>query len=165
MKELVADESLSEEARDSARKALEVLVSSQLLDIEQTAAVKKRASALKELESEAQTKVRVAEVEIQEVEAEAQTKRKMAEAKKMLRVAEHFELSQLAEGLSNDVPEWLSEEMAEWLGRHRLQSCATDIARIAGAYVHDRLLVLHIISQTRVVLCMAGRWSRATFST
>ena len=41
MKDLAADESLSEEARDSARKALEVLVSSQLLDIEQAAALKK----------------------------------------------------------------------------------------------------------------------------
>ena len=46
MKELAADESLSEEARESAKKALEVLVSSQLLDIEQ-------AAALKKLESEA----------------------------------------------------------------------------------------------------------------
>ena len=54
MKQLAADESLSEEARESAKKALEVLVSSQLLDIEQAAAHKKRAGELKELESEAQ---------------------------------------------------------------------------------------------------------------
>ena len=54
MKELATDESLSEEARESAKKALEVLVSSQLLDIEQEAALKKRAGALKDLESEAQ---------------------------------------------------------------------------------------------------------------
>ena len=46
MKELAADESLTEDARESAQKALEVLVSSQLLDIEQ-------AAALKKLESEA----------------------------------------------------------------------------------------------------------------
>ena len=53
MKDFAVDESLSEEARDSARKALEVLVSSQLLDIEQAAALKKRTGALQELESEA----------------------------------------------------------------------------------------------------------------
>ena len=51
MKDLAADESLSEEARDSAKKALEVMVSSQLLDIEQAAALKKRAGTLKDLES------------------------------------------------------------------------------------------------------------------
>ena len=50
---------------------------------------------------------------------------KKVEAKKMLQAAEELELSQSAEGLS--------EAMAEWLGRHRLQSCATNIARIAGA--------------------------------
>ena len=34
MKELAVDESVSEEARESAKKAFEVLLSSQLLDIE-----------------------------------------------------------------------------------------------------------------------------------
>ena len=42
LKELAGDESLSEEARDSARKALEVLVSSQLLDLLKGRAVRRR---------------------------------------------------------------------------------------------------------------------------
>ena len=56
MKELAVDESLSEDARESARKAVEVLVASQLLDIEQTAALKK-------LESEAQFVNQQAQIE------------------------------------------------------------------------------------------------------
>ena len=56
MKELAVDENLSEEARASARKALEVLVSSQLLDIEQD-------TALKKLESEAKFASRQAQIE------------------------------------------------------------------------------------------------------
>eukprot|EP01045_Picozoa_sp_COSAG04_P010945 COSAG04_NODE_689_length_11142_cov_6.664041_4_plen_1132_part_00 len=63
LKELSADESLSEETRASAQKALEVLVSSQLVDIEQTAALKKRAGVLKELESEAQFVNQQAQIE------------------------------------------------------------------------------------------------------
>ncbi len=117
MKEFALDESLSEEARDAARKGLEILVSSQLLDIEQTAELKK-------LQSEVLVKVKTAEAtamlqaaEIKEMEAEAQSKREKADAKKML---------QAAEGLGDN--------MMEWLGQHRLQQCAADMARIAGAY-------------------------------
>ena len=121
MKDLAVDESLSEEARDSARKALEVLVSSQLLDMEQAAALKKRASAWKELESEAEFVHQQARIEAlaatRKLEAEAQSKRENVDAQKKLQ----------------EMPEWLSEEMVAWLGQHRLQSCATDIARIAGA--------------------------------
>ena len=64
MKDLAVDESLSEEARDSARKALDVLVSSQLLEIEQTAALKK-------LESEAQFVNQQAQIELTKLQAEA----------------------------------------------------------------------------------------------
>ena len=71
MQELAADESLSEDARDSARKALEVLVSSQLLDIEQ-------AAALKKLESEALLMDQQDRIENQKLEAKA-----LAEAKKV----------------------------------------------------------------------------------
>ena len=67
MKELAADESMSEEARESAKKAVEVLTSSQLLDIEQTADLKKMESehnvALKKLESKSQFKRKKLEVE------------------------------------------------------------------------------------------------------
>ena len=28
----------------------------------------------------------------------------------------------------------VSDDMMEWLGQHRLQECAADLARIAGAY-------------------------------
>ena len=52
--------------------------------------------------------------EIKRLEAEAQLKRQRAEAKKML----------------------VSDNMVEWLGQHRLQECAADLARIAGAYAH-----------------------------
>ena len=139
MKELAVDESLSEEARDSARKALEVLVSSQLHDIEQTAALKKRAGALKDLESEALFADQQAQIENRrleaaalaeatKVEAEAQSKRKKLEAE-----AQAKTLLQIAELESSAAAEGLSEELTEWLKRHRLQKCAADIARIAGA--------------------------------
>ena len=160
MKDLAVDESLSEEARDSARKALEVLVSSQLLDIEQTAALKK-------LESEVMAKAQAAEAEVKGLVAEAQSKRKKVEAKKMLQEAEHLELSQSAQGLSKEIPsEWISGEMAEWLSRHRLESCATDLARIAGAC--DATTCISFLSHLLIrsdPMCMAGRWSRAICST
>ena len=142
MKELAVDESLSEEARDSARKALEVLVSSQLLDIEQAAALRKLESeaqfvnqqarieqnaALEKQEADALAGAKKVEVEalaeVKKLEAEAQSKRKKAEAKKLLQEAEGFKV----------IDEGLSDEMAQWLRRHRLQSCAADVARIAGA--------------------------------
>ena len=141
MKDLAIDESLSEEARDSARKALEVLISSQLLDIEQ-------AAALKKLESEALA-------EAKKVEVAALARRKKTEAKKLLQAAQVFE--QTAEGLSDD--------MMDWLGQHRLQQCAADLARIAGAYAQP------LYRCSAIVLCfiggalLAGRWSLATCST
>ena len=58
--------------------------------------------------------------EIKKLEAEAQLKRQRSEAKKML----------------------VSDDMVEWLGQHRLQECAADLARIAGAYAHDVKLVV-----------------------
>ena len=119
MKDLAVDESLSEEARDSAKKALEVMVSSQLLDIEQAATLKKLESEADFVHQQAQIEALAeSKMEIKKLEAEAQLKRQRVDAKKMLQAAEHLELS---------------EEMVEWLSRHRLQSCATGIARIAGA--------------------------------
>ena len=62
-----------------------------------------------------------------------------AAAGELLQAAEELERSQLAETLGmnskrgKEMPDWLSEKMAEWLGRHRLQGCATELARIAGA--------------------------------
>ena len=91
MKELAVDESLSEEARDSAKKALEVLISSQLHDIEQTAALKKRAGALKELESEALFVDQQARIEVKQMEAEAESKRQKLEAKRLLQDTDELE--------------------------------------------------------------------------
>ena len=145
MKELAVDESLSEEARDSAKKALDVLVSSQLLDIEQAAALKQRVGALKDLESEALfvdqqaqienrkleaaalAEVQKMEAEATKVEAEAQSKRKKLEAE-----AQAKTLLQIAELESSAAAEGLSEELTEWQKRHRLQKCAAAIARVAG---------------------------------
>eukprot|EP01045_Picozoa_sp_COSAG04_P002616 COSAG04_NODE_97_length_26459_cov_6.507246_4_plen_1426_part_00 len=130
MKELAADESLSEEARESAKKAFEVLLSSQLLDIEQTAALNKIESEAQFVNKQAQierTAEQDAELEkleseamfqVKKLESAAQTKRKKVDAKKRL---------QEAEGLG--------EEMTEWLRVNRLQSCAVDICRFAGEYV------------------------------
>ena len=157
MKDLAADESLSEEARDSARKALEVLVSSQLLDIEQAAALKKRTSALKELESEADFVNQQARIEalaeIKKLEAEAQLKRQRAEAKKMVQAAQDFE----------QTVHVVSDEMMEWLQQHRLQECAADLSRIAGAYAHEREACLSRASDCWAL--RAGRCCRATCST
>eukprot|EP01045_Picozoa_sp_COSAG04_P014993 COSAG04_NODE_1158_length_8038_cov_2.977201_2_plen_423_part_00 len=150
MKDLAIDESLSEEARESAKKALEVLVSSQLLDIEQTAALKKRASALKELESEAEFVDQQARIEalatVKKVEVEALAKAKTAEANAMLQAAtqaaeiREMEAEAQFKRLQADAkkllhaPDGLCDDMMEWLERNRLQHCAADMARIAGAY-------------------------------
>ena len=119
MKELAADESVSEEARESAKKAFEVLLSSQLLDIEQ-------AAALKKIESEAQFANDQAQIQrsatMQKLEAEAHD-----EIKKLQAEAE-FRRKKL-EAVSQD----LGEEMMEWLQRHRLQDFAAHVALIAGA--------------------------------
>ena len=133
MKEFALDESLSEEARDTARKGLEVLISSQLLDIEQ-------AAELKKLQSEALLKAKTAEAtamlqaaEIKEMEGEAQSKRTKADT-----------MLQVTEGVC--------EEMAEWLLQHRLQQCAADMVRIAGAYARPHRLSLRI--GLLVVVCL-----------
>ena len=119
MKELAVDESLSEEARDSARKALEVLVSSQLLDIEQAAALKKLESDALFVDQQAQIENRKLEAaalaEVQKMELEAQAKRKKAATER---------LQKLEAGVE--------EEMLEWLERHRLSRHADAIARAAG---------------------------------
>ena len=112
MKELAADESLSEDARESARKALEVLVSSQLLDIEQTAALKK-------LDAEAQfgdQQVRISEralvserdATLRKLEADSQFQQTKAEIE-------------------------AKAEMTQWLGRHRLSRHAETFASAAGS--------------------------------
>ena len=108
MKERAVDESLGEEARESAKRALGVLVSSELLDIEQAAALKKRSAALKDIESEA-------EFERLKAKAEAQ--------------AERLKARDEAEGQQEAAAE---AEMVEWLGRHRLRRHADTIARVAG---------------------------------
>ena len=119
MKDLAADESLSEEARDSAKKALEVLVSSQLLDIEQAAALKKLESEALFVDQQAQIENRKLEAEalaeVQRMELEAQAKRKKAATER---------LQKLEAGIE--------EEMLEWLERHRLSRHADAIARAAG---------------------------------
>ena len=84
------------------------------------------------------------------MEAEAESKRRQADAKKKLHA-----------------PDGLSDDMMEWLGQHRLQQCAADLARIAGAYAQPP----YIVSVLLFALCfiggalLAGRWSLATCST
>ena len=114
MKQLVVDESLSEEARESAKKAMEVLVSSQLFDIEQ-------AAALKKVESEAQ-------FELQKLKAEDAA------------AAETFDQTALVASQKDDQEDQETlaaskKEMKEWLRGHRLQNYAADVTRIAGECV------------------------------
>ena len=148
MKQLAADESLSEEARESAKKALEVLVSSELVEIEQTAARRKRAGELKELESEAQFEVKKLETEaaaeVTKLETEAATKRKKAGAMKLLHAAERetarmqretelgAEQVKFEADISAEVTAATRKEMAEWLGRNRLHLHAEVITAVAG---------------------------------
>ena len=114
MKELAADESLSEDARESAKKAFEVLLSSQLLDIEQTAALKK-------LESEAQFVNQQAQIE-RSAEQDAALEKLASET--------HFKRKKLEAELEAGV-----DEMEEWLKRHRLARHAETIAGVAGLHV------------------------------
>ena len=107
MKQLAADETLSEEARESAKKAMEVLVSSQLFDIEQVAALKK-------VESEAQFALRKLKAEDA---AEVET-------------TDHKSKKE-----DQDTHAASQKEMKEWLRSHRLQDYAADVTRIAGACV------------------------------
>ena len=90
------------------------------LDIEQAAALKKLESeanfANQQDRIEQSAALEKQEAEITKLEAEAQSKRKKADTMKMLEAAEEP-----------------GEKMMEWLGQHRLQHCAADIRRIAGA--------------------------------
>ena len=129
MKQLAVDETLSEEARESAKKALEVLVSSQLFDIEQVAALKKVESEAQFAHQQAQIErdaaVRKLEGEARATEAEAEATIKKAEA----------DLKKLeAEAAGKTVVE-SKKEMVEWLRSNRLHDYATDVTRIAGECV------------------------------
>ena len=74
LKELAGDESLSEEARDAAMKALEALAVSELAEIEQAAALKKMESdqtmAVRKLESDRNLALKKLESELTEMESE-----------------------------------------------------------------------------------------------
>ena len=164
MKALAADESLSEEARESAKKALEVMVASQLLDIEQAAALKKleseaqfadeqariqRHSALQKLEAEEFAAAK-------ELEVKALAKRKTLDAEKLDLVVEADKLVVEAEkvdvelqkahaaqkGHSRQLP---NEEMTEWLRQQRLTVHTASFTRIAGWCV--ACLVLRAFAQ------------------
>ena len=157
MKEFALDESLSEEARDSARKGLEVLVSSQLLDIEQAAELKKLqseamaeahkvevAALAKAKTAEATIKLQAAEMKEMEAEAAAEVKRMEAEA-----TAEATKMETEAQSKRKKAnATGLSEDMMGWLQRNRLQQCATDLARIAGEYepTQCEACLLHLIA-------------------
>ena len=127
MKGLAVDESLSEETRESAQRALDELVSAQ---IEQKKREAERNTALEELESESQ-------FEAKKLEAEAESKRKKTDAKKMLQAAQV-----------------VSDDMMDWLGQHRLQQCAADLAKIAGAYAHSPSSLNCFVSSDCWVLCL-----------
>ena len=144
MKDLAADESLSEEARDSARKALDVLVSSQLLEIEQAAALKKLEVDAQFAQRQAQVERKSKDASVQELEAEAQYIRRQAEAEQMKAEAERLKAradieteaqGQRSKDRSAAIIKLDAEadaEMTEWLGRHRLLRHAEAIARVAG---------------------------------
>ena len=121
MKQLATDESLSEEARESAKKALEVLVSSQLFDIEQ-------AAALKKVESEAQFAHQQALIEARATEAQAKASTRQAEAEVKKLEAEATAKTRVK------IKAETMKEMTEWLERHRLHDFVADVARIAGTY-------------------------------
>ena len=118
MKQLAADETLSEEARESAKKALEVLVSSELVEIEQAAARRKRAGELKELESESQFALHKLKAE-DAAEAETIDQKALAASEKQ----------------DQEILAASQKEMQEWLRGRRLQDYAADVTRIAGGCV------------------------------
>ena len=126
MKERAADESLSEEVRESAKKALEVLVSSELLDIEQAAAVKKRAAELKDLESEQSSALKKRQVETEFITAKLEADKKSLMAS--LQASSFEETKQTMQ----ETMQQTAKETAEWLGRHRLSRYAEDILTVAG---------------------------------
>ena len=133
MKQLVADESLSEEARESAKKALEVLVSSELVEIEQVAALKKVESeaqfALNKLKAEdaAEAKTIGQKALAASAKLDAETTGKLeAEAKKLESEAREEDYQTLAAS---------KKEVKEWLRSHRLQDYVAEVTRIAGSCV------------------------------
>ena len=155
LKELAGDESLSEEARDTAMKALEALVASQLQEIEQTAAVKKleseqkkRSAALKDMESEAQFIESEQSVVLEKMESEVQfinqqafveQKKSKAEADAQRRktttdrdAERRMAAAERRQKLQAEIEEEVEAEMAEWLGRHRLSRHAEAIADVVG---------------------------------
>ena len=123
MKERAMDESLSEEARESAKRALDVLVSSELLDIEQT-------TALKRLESETRFMRQKAQAEREQAEAESETERKKAEA--AAEAERKKDRSAARVQVTMELEAGVEAEMLEWLKRHRLPRHADTIARVAG---------------------------------
>ena len=134
MKQFAADENLSGEARESAKKALEVLVSSELVDIEQAAARRKRAGELKVLESEAQFVDQQAQIERiaarKKLEADLEAEKLDLEVKKQ-GIEVKKQSMQVAVKEKSEAAAF--GEMTEWLGQHRLQDYTADVPRIAGA--------------------------------
>ena len=132
LKELAGDESLSEEARDAAMKALEAIAVSELAEIEQAAAMKKLESdrnlALKKLEfelteMESGQKKRAAELmdtesqqsaSLKKLESEAQfiDEQSLKEQKKAEAEAEAEMLQKLQEESSRGWQRWWSGSSA-----------------------------------------------------
>ena len=81
-------------------------------------------------------------------------KAKTAEATAMLQAAEIKAMEAEAQSKRNkadtmlQVTEGVCEEMAEWLLQHRLQQCAADMVRIAGAYAQPPSFH-HVVSPDR----------------
>ena len=157
MKELAGDESLSEEARDTAMKALEMLVASELEEIEQVAAARKRDAELQELQSEAKKRIatlndmeseahfieseqsvalKKQSVALEKMESEVQfiNQQARAEQKKARAEAEAERRKATTERL-HELDAGTEAEMIEWLGRHRLSRHADTIADVVGLYV------------------------------
>ena len=137
LKQLAVDESLSEEARDSAMKALEVLVASQLAEVEHEAATKKRNAELEELESEqnAAAKKRIAEqsAALEKLESESVFDEKKASAEQLKARAEAAaERKAAATERLQELDAETEAEMMEWLGRHRLSRHTDVIANVVG---------------------------------
>eukprot|EP01045_Picozoa_sp_COSAG04_P019939 COSAG04_NODE_1986_length_5067_cov_2.041667_5_plen_252_part_00 len=142
-KELAIDEDLSEEARDSAMKALEVLVASQLAEVEQEAAAKKqdadrrqRAATVIDMESEVQLIDQQARLIRQQTEAE-QKKAQAERNKATMEEREKAASDQLKKATERQqkLEARIGEEMMEWLERHRLLRHAQAFVEVVGTYV------------------------------
>ena len=111
-------------------------MSSELVEIEQAAARKKRAGELKELESEVQFADQQAQIERDaalrktEGEADAEVKRLKAEAEAELKKLEAEATAKTKVKIKAET----MKEMTDWLERHRLHDFVADVARIAGTY-------------------------------